>query len=265
MFIGGTPTTVVTGGASGIGAAIAERLVMDGARVVLVDVAAQALEAMVAKLGPERTSSVLGDVADPATHRAAAHRAQEDGLLAGWVNCAGITAGTWPHIAPSSAVREILDANLLGAYHGVAAATAGWIADGRGGSIVNISSVHGRRAASGYTAYEMSKAGVEALTRSAAVSYAADGIRCNAVAPGAIETPALLAELSVGGDADAALRELLDQIPAKRIGQTSEVAGLVAFLLSESSSYLTGQTIVIDGGMTAHLGFATRAEGSDET
>ncbi len=265
MSRGRTRTTVVTGGASGIGAAIAERLVNDGGWVVLVDIAAPALDGMVARLGPDRISAVVGDVADPSTHLAAVQRTREHGGLTGWVNCAGITASTWPHLAPSSAVRAILDANLLGSYYGVAAAVAHWIAGGRSGSIVNISSVHGRRAASGYTAYEMSKAGVEALTRSTAVSYAADGIRCNAVAPGAVETPALRAELGADGDAETAVRQLVDQIPAGRIGQAYELAGLVCFLLSDTSSYLTGQTIVVDGGMTAHLGFTNRPERSNET
>lgn len=235
---------VVTGSTSGIGRAIAERLSADGYRVAGVDRAA-----------PGRTSDwrpdrfIEGDIADRTTHVRAAESIE--GGLAGWVNCAGITALTDLEDLDEALVRRLVDVNLVGTLWGVSEAL-GRVGDG--GAIVNISSVHSSRAYPKYGVYEMTKAGIDALTRSAAVQGSPKNIRVNAVAPGAILTEALATSLASAPDAEAATKALAERAPLARIGSSDEVAGVASFLLGPDASYLTGQVIVVDGGWSALLG-----------
>jgi len=247
-------SAVVTGAASGIGRAIAQRLHRDGRAVVLVDLDEVALRGAVAELGAA-VVAVGGDVADPATHLNALAAAAELGQLDVWVNCAGITRSTpLPELTAVEAALSI-DTNLYGTLWGTQTAVAHWLSETAGGAIVNISSVHGRRAYPDHAVYEMTKAAIEALTQNVAVSYASRGIRANAVAPGAVSTPALDQSLASATDPAAALAELTEFIPAGRMAEAEEIAAAVAFLLSPEASYITGQTLVMDGAMTAHIGF----------
>lgn len=247
-------SAVVTGAASGIGRAIATRLHQDGRAVVLVDIDPDALSTAAAELGAA-VATVVGDVADPSTHHHALAAAVELGHLDAWVNCAGITRShPLPTLSPADA-GPIIDANLYGTLWGTRTAVAHWVGCAEPGAIVNISSVHGRRAYPDHAVYEMTKAAIEALTRNVGVSYAAARIRANAVAPGAIRTPALDDSIASAVDPVAAAAELTEFIPAGRLGDSAEVAAVVAFLLSDQASYLTAQTIVVDGAMTAHIGF----------
>jgi NAD(P)-dependent dehydrogenase (short-subunit alcohol dehydrogenase family) len=178
------------------------------------------------------------------------------GRLDAWVNCAGLTRPrSLPDLDPSEVARTI-DVNLYGTLWGTQAAVASWLGNGTGGAIVNVSSVHGRRAYPDHAVYEMSKAAIEALTRSVAVSYAEAGIRANAVAPGAVRTPALEASIGSAPDSQAALAELTAFIPAGRLAEVEEVAAAVEYLLSDEATYINGHTLVIDGAMTSHIGFA---------
>jgi NAD(P)-dependent dehydrogenase (short-subunit alcohol dehydrogenase family) len=122
------------------------------------------------------------------------------------------------------------------------------------GAIVNISSVHGRRAWRDHAVYEMTKGAVDALTRNVAVTYGPYGIRCNAVAPGAVMTPAL-AQSFVDAPDPKARRESLELLtPLKRIANASEIAEVVAFLLSDKASYVSGQSLAVEGAWTSALG-----------
>lgn len=245
----GRTTAVVTGAASGIGKAIAVRLHADGRPLVLVDRDPQ-LNQTAAELA---AIAVVGDTADPDTHRRAAEAAGAE--LAGWVNCAGVTRPSALVELSRTEAEATIEPNLYGTLWGCQAAVASWLRTGNRGAIVNISSVHGRRAYPSHAVYEMTKAAIEALTRNIAISHAADGIRANAVAPGAVLTPALADSISSAADPDAALAELIDFIPAGRLAEPAEIAATVAFLLSDQAGYVTGQTLVVDGGMTGHIGF----------
>lgn len=252
------PVVVVTGAGSGIGRAIAHALVARGDGVVLVDRDPSASARELGAAGAP-CAAVTGDVAARETHAAAAAAAAGLGTLVGWVNCAGVDLpGDLVTLTPAEAAATV-DTNLYGTLWGTQAALAAWTApDGRapaGAAIVNISSVHGRRAFPGHGVYEMTKAAIEALTRNVAVTYAAQGIRANVVAPGGVLTPGLQSSLDSAHDPAAALAELTSFIPAGRLASPEEVADAVAYLLSPAASYVTGHTLLVDGAMTAHIGF----------
>lgn len=250
----GTPVLVVTGAGSGIGRAIAHAAHAKGHAVVLADLDPAATLAELRPAG-HAVAAVTGDVADPATHVAAREAADGLGALAGWVNCAGVDRPCeLPALTPAEAARTI-DTNLYGTLWGTRTAVAAWLDAAQPGALVNISSVHGRRAYPGHGVYEMTKAAIEALTRNVAVTYAASGIRANAVAPGGVLTAGLQSSLESAQDPAAAVAELTAFIPAGRLARDDEIASVVMFLLSPDAAYVTGQTVVVDGGMTSHIGF----------
>lgn len=248
-------TVVVTGAGSGIGRAIARALHSAGQGVVLVDLDPAATLAELTDDGAA-VRAVTGDIADPATHLQARDAAAAIGRLDGWVSCAGVDRPCpLPDLTATEAARTV-DTNLYGTLWGTQTAVRTWLDAGRPGALVAISSVHGRRAYPDHGVYEMTKAAIEALTRNVAVSYAALGIRANAVAPGGVVTAALEASLASAADPQAARDELTAFVPAGRLAQDTEIAAVVQFLLSDAASYVNGQTIVVDGAMTSHIGFA---------
>jgi len=195
-------------------------------------------------------TAVSGDVAVRETHARAADAAATLAPIRGWVNCAGITVHTpWAGLEEAR-VRRILEVNLLGTMWGTAAALDRL---GEGGAVVNVSSVHGRQAFDAHMAYEASKAAIEAVTRNAALDGGPRRVRVNAVAPGSIDTPALRASFVSAPDAGAAQRDLESWNPLGRIAQPQEVAGAIAFLLSNDASYITGETLMVDAGLTIGL------------
>jgi NAD(P)-dependent dehydrogenase (short-subunit alcohol dehydrogenase family) len=242
---------VVTGAASGIGRATAERLAGEGRAVVGIDLDAAGLE-RVANLVPGRFSAVAGDVVERGTHERAADETERLGTLAGWVNAAGIWAKTRAHDFAEADVDRVLAVNLKGSILGCSVACGRFLAAGRGGAIVNVSSIEAITAFPDAVAYEASKGGIDALTRQVAVDYGPAAVRCNGVRPGAIMTP--LAEVYLTAydqDREAMVQSWRDLSPLGRIGEPEDVAAVVAFLLSDDARFVSGELVNVDGGAVA--------------
>lgn len=241
---------IVTGGAKGIGLAVARRFAAEGARVVVADIdddaASRAVEE-VGALGAVRfVRCDVGDRAD--VENLVASTAQSWGSVDVLVNNAGIV-----HAADFLEVTEadfdrVLRVNLKGAFmvaQNVARKMVAQVQEGGApGSIVNMSSVNAVFAIANQVPYSVSKGGVNQLTKVMALALAPHGIRVNAIGPGSIMTDMLA---SVAGD-KAARRRVLSRTPLGRIGDPSEIAAVAAFLASDEASYITGQTIYADGG-----------------
>lgn len=247
---------LVTGGNSGIGAAIAAALADAGARVAINYVvhpeAAQDLAAQIQDKGGEALS-IQADVSDPAAvMRMFAQIDQAWGGIDILVNSAGIDGARAPAWeADFAAWRKVIEVNLLGAFSCAQQALARMVAQ-KHGVILNISSVHEVIAWSGYSAYTASKAGLAMMTQTLAQEAAPYGVRVLAVAPGAIKTPI---NRSVWSD-PAHLRDLLEKIPLNRIGDPDDIARMVVVLVSDVAAYVTGRTVFVDGGMTDYPDFA---------
>jgi NAD(P)-dependent dehydrogenase (short-subunit alcohol dehydrogenase family) len=242
---------VVTGAGKGIGRATCERLRQDGQQVVAVDIDEPALGEVARSLG-DGCIPLTGDIAKWSTHEQAAEAARSAGDLTGWVNNAGIDVIGAAHEVDEQSLRQALDVLQMGPMFGCSIAVREMLPK-RSGAIVNISSIQGAYAFPRYYAYQAAKAAVAMISKGIATDYGKYGIRCNAVLPGAIDTPMTreALERDVGGDMAQALQGEGELATLGRIGQAAEIAEVVTFLLSDRASYLSGAAIPVDGGATA--------------
>ena len=236
---------MITGGGSGIGRGTCRRFAEEGARVAVIDIDGDAAAAVAEEVGGP---SYAVDVRDPEAVRAAIDdAAAQMGGLDAIFNNAGTGSMSRLHEYDPDEFRRVVDVNLLGVWHGIRTAIPHML-EGGGGSIVNTASISGVRPSPGEGPYAAAKAAVAALTQSAALEYGPRGIRVNAVAPGAIRS-AMTTPLLGLGDWE---QRWTDRTPLGRVGDPTDIGDVVVFLCSDLARYITGQVLVVDGGMILH-------------
>ena len=233
---------IVTGGAQGIGEACARRFAREGARVVVADVQDARGQALAAELGASYLHCDVGDKAQVDTLVAQVMRAH--GRIDVLVNNAGIFKAADFLDVTEADFDAVLRVNLKGAFL-VGQAVAREMARAGRGSIVNMSSVNSVLAIPSIASYNVSKGGINQLTRAMALALADKGVRVNAVGPGTIATE--LAAQAVLTSEDAR-NKIMMRTPMKRLGEPGEIADVVAYLASDAASYVTGEILVVDGG-----------------
>jgi 2-hydroxycyclohexanecarboxyl-CoA dehydrogenase len=239
---------LVTGGASGIGAATARRLAAEGARVAIADIDLDAARAVAGEIDG---AAVAMDVADVASVRAGVAAAEADlGPVDVLVNNAGTDRFAFFVNTDEALWDFVLGVNLRGTIAVTHAVLPG-MQQRRRGAIVSVASEAGRIGSQGSAIYSAAKGGVISFTRAIARESARYGVRVNAVAPGPIDTPLLEAAEEIYGEIGTRLKQgMIAATVMQRIGRPEEVAATIAFLASDDASYLTGQTLNVSGGLS---------------
>jgi glucose 1-dehydrogenase len=239
-----TPIAVITGGAQGIGYACAEAICESGARIVLADINADGVAKAAETLG-NGTVGITCDMGDPKQVDALFDQIEaEFGAASILVNNAGIALPA-PFLETTlDQFQSVIDVNLTGTFQAIQRAAKAMVSKGIEGAIVNMSSINAQVAIPNIAAYCASKGGVMQLTKAAALALAPHNIRVNAVGPGSINT-AMMASVNDNPDA---MKMVMSRTPLKRIGSPREIGDVVAFLASDKASYITGETIYVDGG-----------------
>jgi NAD(P)-dependent dehydrogenase (short-subunit alcohol dehydrogenase family) len=242
--------TIVTGAGSGIGRASAIRFAEEGARVTCVDIDREAVAAVAHEIG-DQAFAVGADVADPAQVKA-----YTDDTVLRWgqldvaFNNAGINIPGVFHEVSDEVVNRTLDVNVKGCIYGCRYAIPHMLARGRG-SLINTTSVNGLVAEPFLAIYATSKGAIVMLSKGIALDYAKQGIRCNALAPGWVDTPINHAHAEMLGGLAEVYATIDSFQPIGRPGEPREIANVALFLASDESSFVTGSVIVADGAMTA--------------
>lgn len=243
--------TIVTGAGSGIGRASAIRFLEEGARVTCVDIGRESVEETARAIG-SAAFAVVADVSDPA-----AVRAYTDATVERWgglhvvFNNAGINLPGVFHEASDEVVDRTLAVNVKGPIYGCRYAIPHMLRGGGGGSLINTTSVNGLVAEPFLAIYATSKGALVMLSKGIALDYAKQGIRCNAIAPGWVDTPINYAHAEMLGGLKEVYATIDSFQPIGRPGEPREIANVALFLASDESSFVTGSVIVADGGMTA--------------
>lgn len=238
------PLALITGAAQGIGYACAEALADNGYRVILADINAEGVARAAETLGNEAVALVC-DMADTDAISAMFDTIESDyGPVSALVNNAGIAAPGDFLDTSIDDFRKVIDINLVGTFAALQRAARTMVENKIQGSIVNMSSINAVVAIPSIAAYCSSKGGVMQLTKSSALALAPHNIRVNAVGPGSIDT-AMMAGVNANPEA---MKMVMSRTPLKRVGKAQEIANVVAFLTSDKASYVTGETIYVDGG-----------------
>ncbi len=242
--------TIVTGAGSGIGRATAVRFAEEGARVTCVDIDRDSVVAVAGEIG-DAAFAVAADVSDPA-----AVRRYTDETVDRWgglhvaFNNAGVNIPGVFHEVPDEVIDRTLNVNVKGCIYGCRYAIPHMLRGG-GGSLINTSSVNGLVAEPFLAIYATSKGAIIMLSKGIALDYARQGIRCNALAPGWVDTPINYAHAEMLGGLKEVYATIDSFQPIGRPGEPREIANVALFLASDESSFVTGSVIVADGGMTA--------------
>lgn len=246
---------LITGGGTGIGAAIAKRFVEEGATICITGRRRDMLEKTAAALPAEKVTICSGDVSQEADVKQMVETTVSfGGGLDVLINNAAMSAqGPVTELEPQL-WRQVMATNLTGPFLLMKTSIPHMIERG-GGSVINIASVGGMRCLPGMPAYCSSKAGLIMLTQQAALDYGAQNIRCNAVCPGGIKTAMTEKEFGMFGemlgmDTDAFFAKISSDLPLNRFGQPNEIGGLCVYLASDDASFMTGASLVVDAGTT---------------
>ena len=244
---------LITGGGMGIGTAIAERFVAEGAKICITGRRQEMLDKVAQTLTPGSVATCSGDVTKVEdVERMVATALAFEGRLDVVVNNAGIDPGGTVTDLDPKLWRKVIEINLTGPFL-VMKASIPYLIKGGGGSIINVSSLGGMRCLPGMPAYCTSKAGLIMLTKQAALDYGPFKVRCNAVCPGATRTAMLEEALSpltqtLRTDVDGVFACISSNVPLHRVAAPDEVSGGCVFLASDDSSFMTGSVLLLDGG-----------------